>query len=110
MRPRPPACSPRERPAFRLIPYGGPDDDERFYASIMSDADWQRDTGNFLVTSGMLETDTTPAYSCMEILEVDESGVPVFKLRVGDPEGNDKKRYEGYSSDRIPDIRLLQKD
>jgi arylsulfate sulfotransferase len=87
--------------------YGAPSGPEFFYSEIMSDADWQPSTGNVLITSGKLETDSSPSRSYIEILEVDETGTTVFELQVRDADGADAESYESYSGDRIPDIRFL---
>jgi hypothetical protein len=87
--------------------WGAPAGGEHFFSHHFSDADLMPETGNWLVTSGGLRSDTTPVYEYTHILELSADKDPVFELYVRDEAGSEPSSYACFQADRIPDIRNL---
>jgi hypothetical protein len=85
---------------------------EQLYSSFISDADWQETTGNRLMTfgavsyvGGVLGSDLGLGDNHTRIIEVTDSNVPVFDLRLSDAAG--VSRMTVYRSERIPSLYAL---
>ncbi len=83
------------------------DDPGSFYAPIMSDADWQPETGNVLITAGTLTADSDPEYRYARIREVTAAGDAVFEMLVVDAPSSEPTNFSTFGADRIPDVRRL---
>ena len=90
--------------------YGSATGPEHFYSWRMSDADWQAGTGNMLIVSGALRTETTPDYEYIQVLELTEDGTPVFDLLVRDEPGPSPTGHTAFEGERIADLRFLDVD
>jgi hypothetical protein len=83
--------------------YGGPDGGEQFYCGAIGDADLQPESGNELITNGLLARSSGGYWA--QLLEVTAKGTRVFQLDLGSPSGNGAST-EVYRAQRLPDIRV----
>ena len=76
---------------------------DSFFSSALGDADYQLQTGNVLVTNGMLPN-RRRTYG--QILEVSPDGTVLFQLDVGGPSSASGESFGVYRAQRLPDIRF----